>query len=46
MWWGAFVDWQKMIADVSIERGQTGVLDLEPIDYDLKDLAGVDFCLC
>ncbi len=40
---GAFRRLAEMIADVSIERGQTGVLDLEPIDYDLKDLDGVDF---
>ncbi len=40
---GAFRRLAEMIADVSIERGQTGVLDLDPIDYDLKDLDGVDF---
>ena len=40
---GAFRRLAEMIADVNIERGQTGVLDLEPIDYDLKDLDGVDF---
>ncbi|MBI2518930.1 MAG: hypothetical protein HYV97_00870 [Bdellovibrio sp.] len=40
---GAFRRLAEMIADVSIERGQTGVLDLDPIEYDLKDLDGVDF---
>jgi|GEM_PF-5560882 len=40
---GAFRRLAEMIADVNIERGQMGIMDLDPIDYELKELEEVDF---
>jgi len=39
----AFRRFAEMLADVNIDRGQTGTLDLDPLDYQFYELDDVDF---